>query len=65
MEQAFLDNITILEIRQPHIETISKLPFFHRDPFDRMIISQAISANIPIISADVKFDLYDRILRIW
>jgi len=37
----------------------------HRDPFDRMLIAQAITENIPIISADEKFDLYPEIERIW
>jgi len=65
MQQAQIDNITTLGITQVHIETVAKLPFFHRDPFDRMLISQAISENIPIISADIKFDLYNRVQRIW
>ena len=37
----------------------------HRDPFDRMLISQAITNNLQIISCDEKFDLYQSIKRIW
>jgi len=63
-----------IEIIQPQVNAISiiqKLPFYkfenseHRDPFDRMLIAQAITENIPIISADDKFDLYPEIERIW
>jgi len=63
-----------IEIITPNIQTIAKIqimPFYkiqnieHRDPFDRMIIAQAITENIPIISADTKFDLYPEIQRIW
>ena len=35
------------------------LPFHHKDPFDRMLISQAINRKIKIMTADNKFTLYD------
>ena len=38
---------------------LGALPFHHKDPFDRMIISQALSKNYHIISDDGKFGLYD------
>jgi len=38
---------------------LGSLPFHHRDPFDRMIISQAITKKYKIISVDRKFKLYD------
>ena len=38
---------------------LGSLPFHHRDPFDRMIISQAITKKFKIISVDSKFKLYD------
>lgn len=38
---------------------LGSLPFHHRDPFDRMIISQAISNKYKIISVDHKFIKYD------
>ena len=34
------------------------LPLHHRDPFDRLLIAQAIAEEVPIISIDKKFDLY-------
>ena len=40
------------------------LPFHHRDPFDRMLVAQAGYDQIPIVSADEKFD-EDAITRIW
>ena len=33
-------------------EVSNRLPFQHRDPFDRMIIAQAIAENVPVISYD-------------
>jgi PIN domain nuclease of toxin-antitoxin system len=35
------------------------LPFHHRDPFDRMLISQSLSTGTPIMTEDSKFRLYD------
>jgi PIN domain nuclease of toxin-antitoxin system len=65
----FLDEVTengflTLDIRPDHVVENEKLPLFHRDPFDRLIIAQAISENMVIISSDVAFDLYP-IHRIW
>ncbi len=56
-----------LDISEKYFKTYLQLPIIqnHRDPFDRMLISQAITENIPIISADTKFDLYADVKRIW
>jgi PIN domain nuclease of toxin-antitoxin system len=37
---------------------LSTLPFYHRDPFDRLIISQSISNNFTVISKDKEFSAY-------
>ena len=38
---------------------LETLPFYHRDPFDRMIISQSLAYNYKIITVDKKFKKYD------
>lgn len=38
---------------------LTSLPFHHKDPFDRMIISQAIENNFKIMTVDSKFSLYE------
>jgi PIN domain nuclease of toxin-antitoxin system len=58
------NNIDILPITIQHLSIISQLPQHHKDPFDRLIIAQAIAENIPVISIDKKFDLYP-IQRQW
>jgi PIN domain nuclease of toxin-antitoxin system len=55
----------ILNINENQVFEYQKLELHHRDPFDRMLIAQAITENMPIISADTKFDLYSEIKRIW
>lgn len=56
--------IDVLPINLNDILQNSELPFIHRDPFDRMIISQSLQRNIPIISCDIIFDEYS-VQRIW
>jgi PIN domain nuclease of toxin-antitoxin system len=50
---------SILPIEPEHIVENSKLKFYHRDPFDRLIISQAIIECYTIISRDKLFKHYD------
>lgn len=49
---------SILPIEPEHTLQVSKLPFHHGDPFDRMIIAQAMTEAIPIISTDDSFANY-------
>lgn len=53
-----LNQIQILTITTDHLNTLSSLPFHHKDPFDRLLIAQAISENLTIISADRHFGVY-------
>jgi len=58
------NDIQILNIELSHVLRIEKLPFHHHDPFDRLIISQQIENNLPIISSYEVFDKY-AVKRIW
>lgn len=51
--------IEILDFDGVSALILGTLPFHHRDPFDRMIISQALSNNFKIISIDNKFKNYE------
>ncbi len=51
--------INILNINVPHIVKVKDLPFHHRDPFDRMIIAQAMIENMTIMTQDSFFKMYD------
>jgi PIN domain nuclease of toxin-antitoxin system len=58
------NRIDKLPIRLPHLTTVASLPLHHRDPFDRMLIAQAIVENFPVVSGDSAFDAY-AIKRLW
>jgi PIN domain nuclease of toxin-antitoxin system len=47
-----------LSINISHAAYIEKLPLHHKDPFDRIIIAQAICEKMKIITRDKKFDAY-------
>jgi PIN domain nuclease of toxin-antitoxin system len=63
-EQIKKNGFVILNITIDHISSVSTLPHHHKDPFDRLIISQSLVENFPIIGIDPSFDLYP-ITRIW
>ena len=53
-----------LHIEPKHTAALITLPFHHRDPFDRLLIAQAITEGIPIVSGDPVLDSYP-IERLW
>ena len=57
--QIEINNYHLLNIEPEHIFYLSNLELFHKDPFDRIIISQAIVENIPVISKDKYFMNYN------
>lgn len=58
-EQIDTNGISILEIKLGHIYQLDILPEIHKDPFDRLLISQAKTENCILISADKMFQRYD------
>lgn len=54
----------ILAIEPRHVAPLTSMPFHHRDPFDRLLIAQAMVEQIPIVSCDRVFDDYP-VTRLW
>ena len=52
------NRIKWLPINSEHCRRVSELEFFHRDPFDRMLIAQALHENLTILTLDGKFSSY-------
>jgi PIN domain nuclease of toxin-antitoxin system len=59
-----LYELIILPIDVQHAATVSTLPQHHRDPFDRLLIAQAIVEEVSLVSGDAAFDAYP-ITRLW
>ncbi|MGB3515329.1 MAG: type II toxin-antitoxin system VapC family toxin [Elainellaceae cyanobacterium] len=65
VEQHVINNgIELLPITVAHLSTVAILPLHHRDPFDRLIIAQAIVEQMLIVGADQVFDEYG-VERLW
>ena len=58
MDKALFKGFKILPIEREHLIVLSALNLIHRDPFDRIIIAQAIAENMPLISSDDIFKQY-------
>ena len=54
----------LLSIELSHATAVEGLPSHHRDPFDRLLIVQALTEGTPIVSADSQLDPYG-IVRLW
>lgn len=54
----------LLPISVGHATGVELLPHRHRDPFDRLLVAQAMGEQIPIVSADSVLDAYP-ITRLW
>ena len=61
---AFQNSIQMLPISYLDCKHVIDLPFYHRDPFDRLLISQAMLGGLKIISKDMHFDKYD-VQTVW
>jgi len=52
------NGIDLIGIQGDYIRIVEKLPYIHRDPFDRLIIASAISENMTIITIDENIHKY-------
>jgi PIN domain nuclease of toxin-antitoxin system len=57
-------SMQLLPIRYQHILQLEALPVHHSDPFDRLLIAQAIAESLPILTHNEKFSLYP-VKSIW
>lgn len=53
------DAILPLPIHHAHALRVGTLPLHHRDPFDRLLISQAQVEHLPIVTVDKQLEAYD------
>lgn len=53
-----------LSIRGEHVETIATLPMHHKDPFDRMIVAQAITEPLRLLSGDRQLAVYTELVHL-
>ncbi len=60
LKQLIWENgIEILPITIEDALFVSQLPFYHRDPFDRLLVAQAMNENMILVSKDEALSLYN------
>jgi len=65
MNKAISDlGLALLPVTVEYADVLVGLPQHHRDPFDRLLVAQAMVENVGIISADAVFDQYG-VSRVW
>lgn len=69
MEQFVLTHVygndfKILDIKLEHLMALENLSYHHRDPFDRLLVAQAMVEKMSVISKDTELDAYP-IKRVW
>lgn len=56
--------LRVLNVTCEHAYLVERLPFHHRDPFDRILVAQAIHDGLHLISRERQLDAY-AVTRIW
>ena len=64
VEHIAANGFRMLDIRMAHIGRVETLELHHGDPFDRLLIAQALEEEIPVVTADPVFRKYG-VKRIW
>lgn len=58
------NGLIVLNIEPAYLQAIQFLPFWHKDPFDRILITTAIVENLTLVSADENIPKYD-VMWLW
>jgi PIN domain nuclease of toxin-antitoxin system len=63
-DHVIANRFRLLDIELRHVARVESLAKHHRDPFDRLLIAQALEENLPVVTADLVFRKYG-VKRIW
>jgi len=64
VEHVAANGFRMLDIRMAHVGRVESLAPLHGDPFDRLLIAQALEEKLPVVTADPIFRSYG-VKRIW
>lgn len=56
--------VEVLPVLPHHLDALTRLPFVHKDPFDRLIVAQALAEGVPVVTRDAAFEPYG-VATVW
>lgn len=59
-----MQSFSEVAIRAPHLVRMASLPCIHRDPFDRLLVVQAIEDGLTLLAADGVLKRYGRLVKL-
>jgi len=59
LDEININKVDILQIENKYLQNLSALPYLHKDPFDRLLISTALTEDLTIITIDENIQKYD------
>jgi len=57
--------VSLVPYAEAHVLQLMTLPVHHRDPFDRMLIAEALAEDVPVMTCDKEFRKYKGLEVIW
>jgi len=65
LHQALLsEGFVEMPIRAAHVARVAALPWVHRDPFDRLLVAQALEERLTLLTSDSVFKGYGRFVKV-
>ena len=65
MDHCAVSGFTILPIDKAHLRRLKRIPWIHRDPFDRLLICQAQAEGLTLVTKDENIRKYDGVKTLW
>jgi PIN domain nuclease of toxin-antitoxin system len=62
--EVYGNGFEVIAIQADHLDELTKLVFHHKNPFDRLIIAQALAERMPVVTKDEAFGRYP-VSRLW
>lgn len=64
IQEMHINGIIELPVSSAHAANVARLPLIHRDPFDRLLVAQAITEHLQFVTADSKLTSYSALVTL-
>lgn len=64
IQEMLINGFVELKVSSAHAAAVAKLPLLHRDPFDRLLVAQAIEEHLQLVTADPQLAAYSGLVTV-